>query len=965
MKKIITIAVLMVLAMSGFAQEAHFDFSATSSTGYEIYYHIIDAENHCVEATYPCQHDDNYWWGYDKPEGKLILSETVNHDGVEYTLVAIGDHAFCSCTDLRGSLELPQTINLIGEGAFKGCSNLSGNLALPELITHVGEEAFANCSRLAGELHFGDSLAYIGDRAFIQCNFIGQLMFPSTLTFIGEEAFKGNTNIEGISIKAVAPPQTATNAFDDVPTMISVAVPYLAQEPYQNSPGWSQFASQIIEKSYWNGKAVPWTKGNGTNEDPFLIESAENLAWLAKSVNEKLNIDVLYDTTYYDVMAYQDTCFRLVIDIDLQKGRDFYWIPIGNIQYYAQPNYAGNNGFLVYFSGSFDGNGHEISNYLMHTNSSTEYIKYYFGLFGIIKDAFVGNTTVSHVEITSLNPYNTTGSITGYAINSTISNCNASGSLSIGSVELNQSGGIAGGIVGETQICRIEHCMSQIEFVGYTSSVGGVVGQFLCDTNAINTGIFHCGYLGAMTDLDCDAGGIVGKCNGLTEDKGNMRIENCFSRGSMTRFVLGQNWIENYNKGFGGIVGYAKSIDTLSIMNCYSNDTIIANTSNIHETDSYAGGIIAKADLSTKLFIKNCYHVGPIESNFKGGIVGQNTNTTQIRNCYFDQAVAPDEGFGVPLDKEYMKTAAFVNQLNNGSTVFMMDHEPYANDGYPVFGTDGLIFVGAEWYYEITNNDGSITYQHLVCTGDTIVQGKRPKVIVRSNTHYDRGEITEVTHEFVYEENGIVYWWNNELQEFTVLYDFSAEQGDRWEIKVGSERIVTTVYEIEIQMIDGIPYKKMTIGDDNNLFSGTLISTIGHLTYFFPEKLMNRGKGYRVEGMRCYWVNGELVFKYGDKDCDEVYEQLHHGIDEPGENGPSTGSGALTVYPNPTDGVLFVETHGHASLSNQTYRITNLMGQTLLQGRITDEIQKINIESLPAGMYFITFAGETLKFVIE
>jgi hypothetical protein len=112
-------------------------------------------------------------------------------------------------------------------------------------------------------------------------------------------------------------------------------------------------------------------------------------------------------------------------------------------------------------------------------------------------------------------------------------------------------------------------------------------------------------------------------------------------------------------------------------------------------------------------------------------------------------------------------------------------------------------------------------------------------------------------------------------------------------------------------------------------------------------------------------VNGELVFKYGDKDCDEVYEQLHHGIDEPGENGPSTGSGALTVYPNPTDGVLFVETHGHASLSNQTYRITNLMGQTLLQGPITDEIQKINIESLPAGMYFITFAGETLKFVIE
>ena len=32
---------------------------------------------------------------------------------------------------------------------------------------------------------------------------------------------------------------------------------------------------------------------------------------------------------------------------------------------------------------------------------------------------------------------------------------------------------------------------------------------------------------------------------------------------------------------------------------------------------------------------------------------------------------------------------------------------------------------------------------------------------------------------------------------------------------------------------------------------------------------------------------------------------------------------------------------------------------------VIDEIQKINIESLPAGMYFITFAGETRKIVIE
>jgi hypothetical protein len=63
---------------------------------------------------------------------------------------------------------------------------------------------------------------------------------------------------------------------------------------------------------------------------------------------------------------------------------------------------------------------------------------------------------------------------------------------------------------------------------------------------------------------------------------------------------------------------------------------------------------------------------------------------------------------------------------------------------------------------------------------------------------------------------------------------------------------------------------------------------------------------------------------------------------------------------------LFVDTQHTTSLPAETeYRITNLMGQTLLQGHITAEKQQINIDNLPAGLYFITFAGETQKFVVE
>ena len=266
----------------------------------------------------------------------------------------------------------------------------------------------------------------------------------------------------------------------------------------------------------------------------------------------------------------------------------------------------------------------------------------------------------------------------------------------------------------------------------------------------------------------------------------------------------------------------------------------------------------------------------------------------------------------------------------------------------------------AEWYYEIEWDDGSITYQHLEYAADTTIGTQRPKVIIRSNTQYDRDEIV-VTHEYIYEENGIVYWWNKDLEAFTTLYDLTADVGDEWEIKVGTESLTMHVDAVEIYEYEGNTYRILSVSDPEDLFSGDIVCGIGHLTSFFPERLMSRDKDYRVEGLRCYWVEDELVFKIGDEDCDAIYSELH-GIEE---DGPSTSSGTLVVYPNPANNILFVETRLIASLPAQTYRITNLMGQTLLQGSITAESQQIDISILPAGMYFINVYEQTVKFVVK
>ena len=273
------------------------------------------------------------------------------------------------------------------------------------------------------------------------------------------------------------------------------------------------------------------------------------------------------------------------------------------------------------------------------------------------------------------------------------------------------------------------------------------------------------------------------------------------------------------------------------------------------------------------------------------------------------------------------------------------------------------INLEGEWYYEILNDDGTITYQHLECAADTTIGTERPKIIVRTNTIYDRDAITtEVTHEYVYERDGKVYWWNKDLEEFTTLYDFTAETGDEWEIKIGLESFTMHVDSVWYHEFDGRSYRILHVSDADDLFTGNIVCGIGHLTSFFPEKLMNRGKNYRVTGLRCYWVEGKLTFKIHRDDCDAIYAELHNGINE---DGPSTGSGAFTVYPNPTDGILFVQTLHATSLPTQTYRITNLMGQTMLTGNISAETQQIDISNLPAGMYFISVGETTLKFVIR
>ena len=77
-------------------------------------------------------------------------------------------------------------------------------------------------------------------------------------------------------------------------------------------------------------------------------------------------------------------------------------------------------------------------------------------------------------------------------------------------------------------------------------------------------------------------------------------------------------------------------------------------------------------------------------------------------------------------------------------------------------------------------------------------------------------------------------------------------------------------------------------------------------------------------------------------------------------------SGTFNVYPNPTNGILFVKTRRATSLPGETkFHITNTMGQILMTGQITGETQQIDVTNLPQGMYFIAIDGVTQKFLVK
>lgn len=118
-----------------------------------------------------------------------------------------------------------------------------------------------------------------------------------------------------------------------------------------------------------------------------------------------------------------------------------------------------------------------------------------------------------------------------------------------------------------------------------------------------------------------------------------------------------------------------------------------------------------------------------------------------------------------------------------------------------------------------------------------------------------------------------------------------------------------------------------------------------------------------LNGLGCIWKNFEVYLQYDN--CNYISDIVVLNITSIGSEwyDETQNDNNFAVYPNPANDVLFVRTH--AVRPYEEYRITNLMGQTLLKGTLSTENQQIDITTLPAGMYFICVGEQTAKFVVN
>lgn len=81
--------------------------------------------------------------------------------------------------------------------------------------------------------------------------------------------------------------------------------------------------------------------------------------------------------------------------------------------------------------------------------------------------------------------------------------------------------------------------------------------------------------------------------------------------------------------------------------------------------------------------------------------------------------------------------------------------------------------------------------------------------------------------------------------------------------------------------------------------------------------------------------------------------------------GENESADAFVIYPNPSHGIIFIQSSKMQANTKLSFEICDVIGKNVFMGSFTDanSLQKINIEDLPAGIYFVKLNNDEKTYI--
>ena len=251
------VAVCMMVAMLPFSAVPAFAADTLSFTIDDIQYTIDKNDSTAVSVT------GTTGYGDINNKKDLVLPETVEYNGVTYTVTSIGNGAFAGKNGLN-SIVIPNTVVLIAESAFASNWGLA-SIEIPASVVEIGTRAFEWAGNIA-EVKFAanSQLKILGTSAFSHAKGLKSIELPEGLTTIKNCAFADCNVLESVTI----------------PASVTTIMEHMFDNPSNPTGG-----CPMLKTVKYAGTKEQWDKINLAENNDILTSTLEVLCNITFDVN--------------------------------------------------------------------------------------------------------------------------------------------------------------------------------------------------------------------------------------------------------------------------------------------------------------------------------------------------------------------------------------------------------------------------------------------------------------------------------------------------------------------------------------------------------------------------------------------------------------------------------------------------------------------------------------------------------